>query len=95
MSKVVGSIPELTDWLRDVFTHCDQIGMGLPFTVVTVTNNHIIYGVLIPGGDEPVVELVPMSHVRDMELPINIMIVDKNGEAARATITGPDQISYH
>jgi len=80
--------------LSEIFCLCVEEGMEMPHLIAAVALNGTGYIVRFSGRNEP--ELLA-EHVEPnglMVAPINIMIVDQTGAAARAQIT-MEGVQYH
>lgn len=83
---------QLTEALASLLDQCIDRGMQLPFvTVVVAPNGSVMAGRYTGSAHMPLT-----THVEDpgFRLPINIIIADQTGEAARMTIT-QDGTTYH
>jgi hypothetical protein len=83
--------------LRDFLTTCLDRGMILPFVCVVAAANGSIFAVRYvqaADGLEPV-RLTQHLEGPGFALPVNIMIMDQTGEAARVKLETTGAISYH
>jgi hypothetical protein len=77
----------LLDFFTTMFDECQERGMALPYLVAAVALNGSCYVLRVPGHAQDPVPLAQHTEAKGFKLPINIMIVDANGEAARAVLT--------
>ena len=78
---------ELQEQFVEALNHCIDAGMKLPFIVCAVSPNGSVLVTRINEGRGP----DPLAqHFEDhaFKTPVNIMVVDHNGEAARIVIPG-------
>jgi hypothetical protein len=85
--------------LVEVLAACLDRGMALPFTVAAVGVNGSILAVRYTSSadqDRPVATGIA-EHVEGTEfsLPINIMVVDQNGDAVRIVIDPEGHRTFH
>jgi len=83
---------ELQEHFVEVLRQCIDNGMKLPFVVSAISPNGSALVMRINDGRGPD---TLAQHFEDdaFKTPVNIMVVDHDGEAARVVITG-DEISY-
>ena len=77
---------DLGNWLGEVLYECEKRGMQMPFLIVGVGINGsvtVLRHSLDDDSDEMEVIVEPTG---EFMLPLNIMIVDAKGEAARAAV---------
>jgi len=77
----------LAEQLREIVHACvDEHGMQVPLHLIACSVNGSIFGIRT-DGERP---LVVVDHTEDgaFVLPINIMVSDARGQAARITICG-------
>lgn len=78
---------ELREHLVEALEHCIDIGMKLPFIVCAVSPNGSVLAIRYNEGRGP----DPLAQHFENEAfttPVNIMVVDRDGKAARAVIEG-------
>jgi uncharacterized protein (DUF302 family) len=78
---------ELQEHILEALRHCIEIGMKLPFVVCAVGTNGSVLVTRINEGREPDT-LAQHSEDHGFTTPVNIMVVDQDGEAARVVIKG-------
>jgi hypothetical protein len=83
---------ELQEHFVEVLRQCIDNGMKLPFIVCAISPNG---SVLVTRINEGLGPDTLAQHFEDQgfKTPVNIMVVDYDGEAARVVITG-GEISY-
>jgi hypothetical protein len=78
---------------------CTVRGLELPFILAVVAaNGSILAAKYTPASDHDGLDTTLLAqHVEDpgFGLPINIMIVDQKGDAARVTINTTDSMGFH
>jgi|EndMetStandDraft_4_1072995.scaffolds.fasta_scaffold216687_2 hypothetical protein len=83
---------ELQEHLAQALSQCINNGMKLPFIVCAISPNGSVLVTRVNEGREP--DALAQHFENDtFTPPINIMVVDHNGEAARVVISGRS-ISY-
>jgi hypothetical protein len=83
--------------LNQLLSTCLERGMVLPFISVVASANGSIFAVRYvqaADGLEPV-RLTQHLEAPGFTLPINIMIMDQTGEAARIKLETTGAVSYH
>lgn len=75
---------DLGNWLGEVLTECERRGMQMPFLIVGVGINGSV-AVLRYSDDSDEMEVI-VEPSEAFVLPLNIMIIDARGEAARAAV---------
>ena len=94
----------LPNRLAEVLTECLNTGMVPPFIVASISPNGGVYVMRYVAAEsglkaEPlVVKVEPLAeHAVEpgLLLPINIMIVDQTGEAARVVINQTGTMTFH
>jgi hypothetical protein len=86
-------VEELQEYFVEVLTQCTDNGMALPFIVCAISTNGSVLVVRINGGHGPDTTLA--QHFEDdvFKMPMNIVVVDRLGEAVRVVIEG-GKINY-
>ena len=87
---------ELANQIGEMLNTCLEQGMVLPFIVVSVSTNGSVLVLRYEQGDERLDAVSLAEHVVQpgFILPINCMLVDQAGDAARIVIA-QDGITYH
>jgi hypothetical protein len=89
----------LAQYLGSVLEECPDRGMELPFILATVAvNGSILAAKYTPSSDHDGLDATLITqHLEGpgFALPINIMIVDQKGNAARVTIGLKDGMDFH
>ena len=86
----------LANEIGEMLNTCLEKGMVLPFIVVSVSTNGSVLVLRYEQGDEGL-DAVPLAEhfvQPGFDLPINCMLVDQVGDAARIVIA-QDGIVYH
>jgi hypothetical protein len=86
---------DLEESLREALAACVARGMALPFIVTAVAKNGSLFAMRVRGDESPGEEIVMSSNGDGFTLPINIMVVDADGEAARVLIVQNGTVSVH
>lgn len=78
---------QLHELLVKALTQCQENGMQLPFVVCTVGTNGSVLVTRVNDGRKPD---TLAEHFVDQAFttPVNVMVVDRSGEAARIVIQG-------
>jgi hypothetical protein len=84
---------ELQEDIAEILSHCIDKGMKLPLILCSIGINGSVLVVRVNDGREPDT-LAEYLENDAFNLPINIMVIDRDGEAARVVING-GVISYH
>ena len=92
---VIQDIEDLSAAFADVLNECARRGMAPPFIVVSVSRNGSVIAirVFLDSNSEAEV-LVEHFEVEGFAMPINIMVLDQNNDAARITIEA-GAVVYH
>ena len=89
----------LTQQLGNILTECLERGMQLPFTTAVLALNGSLLAVrYVPADDGEGCQcevLAERSVGGSFRLPINIMVVDANGDAARILIGQSGETTFH
>jgi|SoiMethySBSTD1v2_1073268.scaffolds.fasta_scaffold385248_1 hypothetical protein len=88
---------EVTNQIAILLEECHERGMPLPYLLVAVAINGSIMAcryVESESGEELDAEVLVKAVDDKMVLPINVMLVDANGEAVRLLIT-TDAATFH
>ena len=87
-------IEGLSAALADVLNECSRRGMVLPFIVVSASRNGSVYALRVRGDGIEGEVLAEHFEVEGFAMPINIMVLDQNNEAALITI-GAEAVVHH
>jgi hypothetical protein len=85
-------LQELQDILTEAFNQCIAHGMKLPFIVSAISINGSVLVLRVNDGRGP--DMLA-EHFEDdvFTSPVNLMVVDRHGEAARVLIAASGKIS--
>jgi hypothetical protein len=76
------------DLISEGLDECLRRGMHEPFIIVVVGLNGVIFAARVPANTaDPAEVLVDCADDAIIAVPINVMIVDRTGEAARVVVT--------
>ena len=78
----------------NVLNECSRRGMVLPFIVVSASRNGSVYALRVRGDGSESEVLAEHFEGAGFPIPINIMVLDQNNEAALITI-GAEAVVYH
>ena len=85
-------LAELQEQLTEALRQLVENGMKLPFIVSAISANGSVLVIRVNDGREP--DTLAHNFQNDaFKTPINLMVVDRDGEAARVVING-GMISY-
>lgn len=85
---------DITDAMREALETCVERGMKLPFILCSASpNGSIICMRFRSGGIEPEA-LCEHFEPEGFRMPVTLMVLDQNGEAARVTITAERTIFH-
>jgi hypothetical protein len=87
-------LQEKQDHLVEVINRCVELGMKLPFIVCAVSPNGSVLAMRVNGGGRESDLLAKHFENQTFMPPLNIMVLDQNGEAVRVVIDGKE-VSYH
>jgi hypothetical protein len=88
-------IPSLAELLTSALEQCQERGMPLPYLLVMAGINGCILAARYVQSDDGLEAEVLIDDGGVMALPINIMIIDATGEAARVSITKDEGMKLH
>jgi hypothetical protein len=83
---------DLSDFLRQALTECEAKGMKLPFILCAASLNGSVFCIRTAGSDREI--LAEHYEGGSFQLPINIMVIDQTGEAARIAIEA-EGLKFH
>jgi hypothetical protein len=91
--------PHLREDMPHILQNCEDLGMASPYVACFVGSNGAVLVRRYTGWDR-FEELAEHTEVapgmyEDMALPINIMVVDRNGDGMRATISPEKGLTFH
>ena len=83
---------DLSDFVRQAITECEAKGMKLPFILCAASLNGSVFCIRTAGSDREI--LAEHYEGGSFQLPINIMVIDQTGEAARIAIEA-EGLKFH
>jgi hypothetical protein len=83
----------IDEQMSEILARCGEAGMVEPFIMCIAAANEY-FEVWRFNADEEVKTLAECG-ATELQLPINIMVVDKNGAAFHAVIEGDGAIKFH
>jgi|HubBroStandDraft_6_1064221.scaffolds.fasta_scaffold998365_2 hypothetical protein len=87
---------QLTDHMAGILTECHQDrGMEFPFIVCAIAPNGVISAFRVYGDEREPDVLVDVKPGAMMKAPINVVIVSRDGDAARVAITASGPTRLH
>ena len=84
----------LSDQLTEILTKCQERGMQMPFIACALSPNGGVYCMRVHGGGVAPDILAKHFEPEGFRVPMTIVVVDQNNEAARIAIEA-EGIQFH